>query len=54
MSSRTLLAILGLASEKREVDDVVRELAIATDGGAKAVAPDARAARVRAADSFML
>lgn len=53
MSSRTLLAILGL--EKRLVEvDVVRETD-EEDGGAKAVAPAANVARViRAAESFIL
>jgi len=50
MSSRTLLAILGL-EEKRVV---MRETDEEDDGGAKAVAPAANAARVRAAESFML
>lgn len=51
MSSRTLLAILGL--EKRLVEvDVVRETD--EDEGAKAVAPAANVARVRAAESFIL
>lgn len=52
MSSRTLLAILGL--EKRLVEvDVVRETD-EEDEGAKAVAPAANVARVRAAESFIL
>jgi len=53
ISSRMLLAILGRVSEKRVVEEV-RVLVLVEDG-AKAVAPDARVARVRmAAESFMV
>jgi len=56
MSSRTLLAILGLEEKRVVVEDdvVMRETDEEDDGGAKAVAPAANAARVRAAESFML
>ena len=54
ISSRMLLAILGRASEKRVVEEVVVRVLVVEDG-AKAVAPDARVARVRmAAESFMV
>lgn len=54
MSSRTLLAILGLSAKRvvevmeEDDDDVV------DDGVAKAVAPAANVANVRAAESFIL
>ena len=51
MSSRTLLAILGLEKRLVDVEDV-RETD--EDEGAKAVAPAANVARVRAAESFIL
>ena len=54
MSSRTLLAILGLEEKRLVEEDVVRETDD-EDEGAKAVAPAANVARVRrAAESFIL
>jgi len=55
ISSRMLLAILGRASEKRVVEEVVVRVLVLVEDGAKAVAPDARVATVRmAAESFMV
>lgn len=52
MSSRTELAILGFSAKRAVVE--VREEEDVDDGVAKAVAPAANVAKVRAAESFMV
>ncbi len=55
MSSRTELAILGFSAKRAvEVEVVVVETDDVDDGVAKAVAPAASVAKVRAAESFMI